>query len=1106
MSSLNERIAALSPEKRALLERQLQAKRADSGPEKIPRRNPDQTPLPLSFAQQRLWFLEQLEPGLPFYSLPLATRLSGPLRVSRLEQSLNEIVRRHEALRTTFATVDGNPAQVIAQNYQVSLPVDDLRDVPEAAREAEAARLAMAEANTLFDLENGPLFRARLLRLTDTDHVLLLTMHHIVSDGWSMGVLYRELSALYLAFCADEPSPLAELPIQYADFALWQREWLRGEVLDGLLSYWKKKLAGMPALLELPTDRPRPPAQVFQGASYATPLPRPAVEGLKLVGQQANATLFIALLSVFKVLLFRYSNQDDVVVGSPIANRTRVEVEGLIGFFVNTLVLRTDLSGDPTFIQLLGRVREVTLEAFAHQDLPFEKLVEELQPARNLSHNPLFQMMFVLQNMETGLQTGPHPDAPQFSVGTSKFDLTLCATETSDGLVAVFEYNTNLFNHSTIVSLAQNFRTLVESAIARPEQPISRLLLLSREERRRLIEDYNRTYDGRPRASLVQEICETHARSRPDAPAISSPLEQLTYRELNARSNQLARALREMGVGPEVLVGLCVERSPEMMVGLLGILKAGGAYVPLEPTYPKDRLAYMLEDSGAQLLLTQERLVASLPPYGGKVLRLDADWQRVAKYPEDDLDTLATTDNLAYVIYTSGSTGRPKGVMVAHRGLCNVAEAQVSAFNVAPESRVLQFASLSFDASIFEVLLAMRAGATLCLAPQEAMLPGEPLVQTLRDEDINVLVIPPSVLAALPAAALPDLQTILSAGEACPAELVSRWAFGRRFFNGYGLTETSIWATVTECDDTTASPPIGAPIANTQAYLLDDSLEPVPNGLPGEIYLGGVGLARGYLGRPDLTAERYIPDPFSGEAGARLHKTGDLGRRLPNGDIHFIGRGDQQVKLRGYRIEPGEVQQSLLSHPAVRDAVVIAQAGASGEKRLAAYCVTMPGREVSASELRGFLRQRLPDFMVPSTFLMLDSLPLNENGKLDKRALAALALDSPESESQWAAPRTETEQTLARIWCEILEIERVGIYDNFFDLGGHSLLATRIMSRVNVAFGKDLPIRLLFEYPKVAEMAELIDASEGDLAAQAQTIVPVARQAVLLPDDPESPE
>ena len=1107
MSSLNDRVTALSPEKRALLEQRLWAKKTGVTSERIRPRNQEIGPPPLSYAQQRLWFLEQLEPGHSFYNLPFTIRLLGTIWVPALEKSLNEIVRRHESLRTRFATTDGRPVQIIAPEMTLSLQVIDLCDTPESEREEETPRHVFVEGQRPFDLQAGPLLRASLLRLSNTEHVLMLTMHHIVSDGWSMGVLYRELSALYEAFSAGRPSPLQELPIQYADFAIWQREWLSGGPLNHLRAYWTKALSGMPALLELPTDRPRPRMQAFHGASYSVVLPKSLVEGLKTIGRQVNATLFMTLLAAFKTLLFRYSGQSDMIVGAPIANRTRVELENLIGFFVNTLVLRTDLSGNPTFLELLVRVREVTLAAYAHQDMPFEKLVEELQPARDLSYNPLFQVMFVLQNTETrDVQIEPQHNLPQFSVGTSRFDLTLCALETVDGLMTVFEYNTTLFDDSTIISMSENFKVLLESAVSDPEQRIRELLPLSESERRRLLVEYNQTAGDDTGATLIHEFCETRAALRPEGIALTFCDGQLTYHELNSRSNQLARYLRERGVGPGVLVGICAERSPEMITAILGVLKAGGAFLPLDPAYPLDRLEYMLEDSRIQLVLTQERLVASLPAYSGEILLLDADWSHINDYDGENLESLATPDDLAYVIYTSGSTGRPKGVMVPHRGVVNVAKAQTRKFALREDSRVLQFASLNFDASVFEIVMALSAGSQLHLAMQESILPGSPLIKVLRDEKINVLTIPPSSLAVLPSTALPDLHTLIVAGEACPAELLTRWAYGRQFFNAYGPTEASIWSTVAECayDQTTIT--IGRPILNTQVYVLNDGLEPIPVGVPGELYIGGAGVARGYLNRPDLTAERFVPDPFSIVPGARLYRTGDLARHLGTGDIQFLGRIDHQLKLRGYRIEPGEIEASLLLHEEIQEAAVIPRLGLADELHLAAYYVSTSERAPDVAELRDFLRQRLPSYMIPTRFSRLDALPLNANGKLDRQALAALGEGEalPDDKSV-AAPRNATEEILAGIWHEVLGVDHAGINDDFFDHGGHSLLATRFMSRVNDAFDVSLPLRDLFEWPTIAKLAESVDLRRrGEARSPGAAIELLPRQLVKLPVAPES--
>ena len=1098
---LSDRIAALSPERRALLERRLWAKAPAATPDRILPRPGSDEPIPLSFAQQRLWFLEQMEPGNPFYNLSQATRYHGVLEASVLEAALSEIIRRHEALRTTFFTVEGRPVQRVARARPLQLPVVDLQEHPEDWREAEVARLAALEAHRPFNLEEGPLLRASLIRLGPADHVLLLAMHHIVSDGWSMGILARELSALYAALASGRPSPLPELPIQYGDFAVWQRQWLTGDVLQRHLAYWKKQLAGMPPVLELPMDRPRPPVQVFRGAGYTFPVPAPIASGLQAIGRQADATLFMTLLAAFDVLLSRYSRETDVVVGTPLANRTRRETEELIGFFVNPLVLRADLSGDPTFLELVARVRAVTLEAFEHQDLPFEKLVEELQPERNLGFNPLFQVMFVLQNAQSAVEVSTRSAAPQhLGAGTSKFDLTLCAMEATDGgLLIAIEYNTSLFDPPTIAAMGRNYVALLESATTHPERRLSRLSLVDAAERERLIAGCNRTEVEGVRAGCVHELCEEQARLRPDAVAVRFLDQELTFRELNARANRLARVLREQGVGPEVLVGLCLERSLDLVVGLLAILKAGGAYVPLDPADPPERLTYLLEDSGARLLLTQDVLRARLPAYGGMVLAVDTLQEELARREDTDLARLATPDNLAYLLYTSGSTGRPKGVAVPHRGVCNAAEAEQRAFDLKPGARVLQFSTWCFDSSMFELLQALRAGATLCLMPREALLAGQSLVDLLREQRINAATMPPSVLAALPWAPLPDLHTLVAGGEASSLEVVARWSRERRLYNVYGPTEASIWSVYALCPpDLAATPPIGQPIINVKAYVLDEHLAPVPVGIPGELYLGGACVTRGYHRRPGLTAQRFVPDPFSGRPGARMYRTGDVVRRLANDDLQFLGRADELLKVRGYRIEPGEIESVLSSHAAIQLAAVVAQRGGSAEARLVAYLVLCDGAAApEPGELRAFLRSRLPDYMVPSAFVRMDALPRTSTGKLDRRALPTATRESfSGARAEPVAPRTPTEEVLARLWCEVLELPRVGVMDDFFELGGHSLLANRMASRIHAALDVEPPLRLVFELRTIAALAEAIDRSRAQPArAREPSIQPLRRDA-----------
>jgi amino acid adenylation domain-containing protein len=928
---------------------------------------------PASFAQQRLWFLDQLFPGNPFYNVSAALRLTGSLNLAALEQTFNEIVRRHEALRTTFRMLEGELVQVIApvetypsgtaspnrRNVSTLLAIIDLRFLSAAEKEAETRRLATEERSRPFDLSSEPLLRVMLLQLDSSEHVLLLNLHHIICDGWSIGVLIRELGTLYTAFSNNQPSPLPELPIQYADFADWQREWLQGEVLETQLAYWKQQLDNLP-LLNLPTDRPRKATPTYRGATQFLELPKNLSEKLEALSQRQGVTLFMTLLAAFQTLLYRYTQQSDIVVGSAIANRNRYEIEGLIGFFVNSLVLRTNLSGNPTFLELLARVREVALGAYAHQDLPFEKLVEELHPERNLSHHPLFQVAFSLQNTPIEALELPGLTLSQrdFDTPSAKFDLEFHMWQSLDGLRGQVIYSTDLFDDTTITRMLGHFQTLLESIVANPEQHLCELPLLTESDRHQLLVEWNDTQTKYLKDSCIHRLFEEQVEQTPDAIAIVFEDEQLTYRELNIRANKLAHHLQQLGVVPDVLVGICLERSMEMIVGLLGILKAGGAYLPLDPTYPQERLNFMLEDAQISILLTHSLLAplfnrsfseegwGDRPP-GLSIVWVDKDEDANAygtatpnaPKQQQNPTSSVTADNLAYVIYTSGSTGKPKGVLIQHQGLCNLAAAQIEAFNLQPTNRVLQFASLSFDASIFEIVMALRTGATLYLAKKESLLPGSALIQLLRDKAITHITLPPAVLAVLPTAELPALRTIIAAGESCSPDIIKRWAANRRFFNAYGPTEATVWSTVAEISDDSDKPPIGRPIANTQVYILDAQLQPVPIGIRGELYIGGDGLARGYLNRPELTAERFIPNPFSDTEGARLYKTGDLARYQPDGNIEFLGRIDEQVKIRGFRIELGEIEVVLNQHPEVREAVVIAREDISANKRLIAFVV-----------------------------------------------------------------------------------------------------------------------------------------------------------------------
>jgi amino acid adenylation domain-containing protein/non-ribosomal peptide synthase protein (TIGR01720 family) len=908
--------------------------------------------LPLSFAQQRLWFLAQLAPNSPLYNSPGAVSLEGRLDYVVLERVINEILRRHEVLRTRIEAERDTPTQVIDEWEHRRLEVEDLTSVPREEREAAAGRIASAETKTGFDLSRGPLLRVKLLKLEEERHVLLYTMHHIVTDGWSMGILIREVGALYQAFRAGERSPLEELPIQYADFAVWQREWLQGAVLERKLAYWRKQLAGVETL-ELPTDYPRPAAPTYRGSVQRFVVESSVAEQLREMSRREGMTLFMTLLGGFDVSLSRYSGQEDVTIGTDIANRNRAETEGLIGFFVNQLVLRVEVRTRESFRDLLKRVREACLGAYAHQDVPFEKLVEELQPDRDLSRSPLFQIKLVLQNTPRGtlelnemMLSGAGDDVETASeVGTSRFDLTVSIAEVGldggHGLAGVVEYSRDLFEPETIERLMSHYTNVLREIVEKGEKPVCSLSLLSVEERKQIVVEWNATERPYPQDQCIHELFRKQVARSPERIALVSEGRWVSYQELNRRANQLAAYLQRLGVGPEVVVGLCLERSVEMIVAMMGALKAGGAYLPLDPEYPLERLALMLEDAGVGVALTDRKLEGRLPAYWGQVVRLDLEWEKITGESEEEPSSEVVAENLAYVIYTSGSTGRPKGVMAAHKGLCNLVRAQKEPFRLGDQSRVLQFASSSFDASVSEIFGALAAGGSLHLYSQESLTPGSDLVRVLREDQITTVTLPPTVLAMLEREELIHLNTIIAAGEACAAEIGERWAKGRRFLDAYGPTEATVCASIGEwAGGLNQKPTIGRPIANTQLYILDRELEPVPVGAPGELYLGGAGVARGYLGRPEVTAERFIPNNFSREGGERLYRTADVGRYFVNGEIDFIGRADSQMKLRGYRIEPGEVETVLREQPGVRQAVVVAREDAPGQKRLVAYVVT----------------------------------------------------------------------------------------------------------------------------------------------------------------------
>ncbi|ABW31355.1 non-ribosomal peptide synthetase [Acaryochloris marina] len=1075
-------------------------------------------PIQLSFAQQRMWFLAQLEPDNPFYNLPVAVRLQGTLNINALEQTITEIIRRHQVLRTAIVTQLGEPSAVLQPSSSVSLTQVTLS---QGEQDADVQEWMDAEAQRPFNLSRDPLMRVSLLCLSHNEQILLITLHHIATDGWSFGVLVNEVATLYPAFCAGQSSPLSPLPIQYSDFAAWQRQWLQGEVLAKQLDYWRKQLRGAPALLELPTDHPRPAVQRFQGASYTFNLETELSSHLQQLSQDTGCTLFMTLLAGFNLLLSRYSNRDDIVVGTPIANRNRAETERLIGLFVNTLVLRTDLSDNPNVTELLSRVREVALGAYAHQDLPFEQLVEELQPERSLSYSPLFQVMFVLQNAPFS-----QVDLPELTLtplesdsGTTQFDLILSLTETDAGLMGTVEYDTDLFGVGTIARLVGHYQKLLEMMVANQAQHIADLSLLTESEFHQLMQ-WNQTQADYPQDRCLSELFATQVEQTPDAIALIFEDQHLTYAELNARANQLAHYLQTLGVKPDDLVGICCDRSLDMMIGLLGILKSGGAYVPIDPDYPSDRLAWMMSDAHLAILLTQRSLTDQLPPHQAQVVELDGDWQTIAQQPRHNLANLATADHLAYVIYTSGSTGKPKGVQITHRSLVNFLCSMHKQPGLTADDTLLAITSISFDIAALELYLPLITGAKVVVASRTVAADGEQLSELLSRTGATIMQATPATWRMLLTAGWSGQAGLkmLCGGEALSGDLAQQLMnMGTSVWNLYGPTETTIWSTIypvknqphnhTDSEvpftkgDLGGSIPIGHPIANTQIYLLDRHGQPVPVGVPGELHIGGDGLARGYLNRPELTAERFIDfglpiadfglepdsqippkseivrlsahDEVQNPKSVRLYKTGDLARYRPDGSIEYLGRLDHQVKIRGFRIELGEIEAVLRQHSDVHEVVAISRPDLFGESQLVAYLVCQPERQVDSGELRKFLRAKLPDYMVPATYMTLEALPLTPNGKVDRKALPAPDLSRTQDEI--VPPRSHTEATLATLYTEILGVEIISVHDNFFELGGHSLLATRLTSRLRETFELELSLRSLFEKPTIAELAEHID-------------------------------
>ncbi|MBE9205825.1 amino acid adenylation domain-containing protein [Nostoc sp. LEGE 06077] len=1058
----------------------LKAARTHVITEEIPTLSAD-SPKPLSFAQQRLWLLAQLQESSAAYNMPIALQLNGKLNIDALRSSLAYLLNRHDSLRMYFPAIAGQPQIAIRNLDEIKvLTVEDCRE--EAGEQGSRGagekflqcpniqNLIDAHAQEPFELNTGPLFKAKLLQLSDLQYVLLINMHHIISDGWSMGVFVRELRQAYTAFTQGQTPNLAPLPIQYSDYATWQRNWLQGEVLEKQINYWKHQLGDASPLLKLPTDSPRPAQQSYRGDRFLYSLTPQLSTAVKTFSQQQGASLFMTLLAILSILLSRYSRQDDLCIGSPIANRTHSQTDSLIGFFVNTLILRNQIKPEQSFIEFLQQTRQTCLDAYAHQDIPFELLVEKLQPERSISYNPLFQVMFALENNESPDLSLPGLDIQWLGVkgAIAKFDLTLMVMEYDNRLNCSWEYATDLFDKATIQRMAEQFEVLLKGIIDNPNQPINTLPLMTAAELLQL-QGWNQTHTEYPHNKTLVDLFEAQVTKNPHHIALVFESQQLTYQQLNQKANQLAHYLiQNYQIQPDTLIGICVERSLEMIIGVLGILKAGGAYVPIDSNYPQERIELMLEDSGISVLLTQSFLLDQLP-FANQVICLDAEPfnEELTENPSPQ----SQPDNLAYVIYTSGSTGRPKGVMIEHQAIVNLALAWAETFQVQHYSRLLQFGSFSFDLSIGEIATALSAGACLYLAPKETLLPSQALVDFSTEHKITNIFLPPSVLSVLPRVTLGNLQTISVGGEACTAELVSQWGIKQRLYNCYGPTESTVTAAISLCQPNGKKPTIGKPISNINIHILDTHNQPLPTGIPGELCIAGVGLARGYLNRSETTAEKFIEIDLFGKT-EKIYKTGDLARWNADGNLEYLGRIDEQVKLRGFRIELGEIESLLLQHPSVKEAIVTLHKTESNQS-LIAYVTGI--RNDLSTELKNHLKSRLPDYMIPAQIITLDKLPLTPNGKIDRKTLPA---PNVEIEGLYTAPRNKVEKQLAQLWSVVLERQKIGIHHNFFDLGGHSLLAMKLLNHIQQEFGKQLSLSSLFQNPTIAQLAEQLSNNE----------------------------
>lgn len=1104
MPDIEKKLASLTPEKRALLMQQLKNKGTDNTPHQqpfhIPRAgNPGRAAL--SHAQQRLWFLDQLEPGSPLYNLHLSLRLEGKLSIETLERSINKIISRHEALRTIFQPHDEEAFQVVLPEYRQNLTIRDLSRIPEKEHENAVRQMIVNEAGKPFDLAAAPPLRTFLIKLTENDHVFFMIIHHIIIDGWSLDVFKRELSEIYNACRENRKTELDSLPIQYIDFAEWQRKRFLDGRLEKQIEYWRKKLENAPPLIELPTDKPRPARKSINGARHAMLLPEDLTQGIRALCQREGVTLFMVLLAAYQILLSRYSGQKDIVVGSPIAGRTQSETEGLIGFFVNSLVLRSDLSANPTFHEFLKQVQQTALEAYDHQDVPFEKLVEKLRPERNLSYSPIYQVAFAFQNMHTSALEldGLKVSTLDVDRGTATFDLSLFVLSAGQGLKIMLEYNIGLFERPTIERMLGHYCQLLRGIIENPALPVCEIPILTPDEEGLILKKWNDTYREYPQEKPLVRLIEQQAETTPGACAVKNRDKSLTYEELNASANQVAHYLIAQGAGPETVIGLCMDRSTEMFIGILGILKAGAAYLPLDPDYPHDRLRFKISDCKVSTIITKEKYRRLVTDFHARPICIDSEWEAISEFPERNPATDIRPDSLCYIIYTSGSTGRPKGVLVEHGNITHSTLARLKYYS-APVEKFILLSSFAFDSSIAGIFWTLCQGGALFLPRQGDEKDLFKIASLIEEERPSHMLCLPSaynvLLETASARQLSSLNTVIVAGEACPPALAGKHtekAPQAALYNEYGPTEGTVWSTayrITPDDATRTQVPIGRPIPNVRTYILDENMLPIPAGIKGELYISGNGLTRGYLNNDVHNRMKFITVTLAGGIKERLYKTGDLARFLPDGNIVFMGRTDSQVKIRGYRIELGEIETNITSHPEVSDAAVVMRDDCGpGGQQLVAYIVPRRGHNPTPGSIRDFICEKLPSYMVPAYYVFLERFKLTPNGKVDKQALPSPETTDPQRQRDYSPPGTGTEKILAEIWADSLGLKNIGINENFFELGGHSLLGVHLLNKVEKATGKRLPIAALFKSPTIAGMSLLLEA-HNEAPAQGRYVSP----------------